>query len=158
MATSHSQPFPYGVNPPPSGAFSHLGNPFGLPPRPPWVAGNQHGSVELGGRARSPAERARPRSRERRTISPVSRTPISARAGRPRAEGVEQEIRFDDFDARIRTLEAMAVTHAQLLQEVHNETKGISQIMGQIVEKIKTPTNMPRMSTSAVALSSKKLA
>ena len=96
-----SQQCPYGVNvpaSPTSGAFAHLHNPFALPPRRPWVAGNEHGSVELGGRARSPGERARPRSRERRTVSPVSRTPVTTRAYRQRAEGVEQEVCLDDFE------------------------------------------------------------
>ena len=76
---------------------------------------------------------------ERRTVSPVSRTPVSPRAYRQRAEGVEQEVRFDDFEARIGALEAMAVTHAQLLQQVHTEAKGIAQNVGQVVEKIKNP-------------------
>ena len=99
-----AQQYPFGVNAPmgqQTGAYAHLANPFSMPPNPPWVPGNRHGSEELGGRARSFAERARPRSRERerRTVSPVTRTPLSARAYRQRTEGVEQEVRFDDLDA-----------------------------------------------------------
>ena len=148
------QQFPFGVNnptgqpstnqQPASGAFAHLANPFAIPPRPPWAHGNRHGSVELGGRARSPTERARPRSRERRdgrTISPIGRAPKSPQAYRQRAEGVERETKIEDLDSRIGALEAMAVTHAELLQSMNKEVKGVANHVNEIVDNIKSLDN-----------------
>ena len=140
------QQFPFGVNnptnqQPANGAFAILANPFAIAPKPPWAHGDRHGSVELGGRARSPTERARPRSRERRagrTISPIGRAPKSPQAYRQRAEGVESETKIEDLDSRIGALEAMAVTHAELLQSVNKEVKGVANHVNEIVDKIKS--------------------